>query len=123
MRIEGISAIVTGGASGLGLATAKELTSRGASVTIVDLPDSAGAAVARELGGRAQFAAADVTDEEQVQAAVDAAGAIGPLRALVHCAGRGGDRTRIIDREHKPGALETFNQVLQVNLEPARAGR
>jgi NAD(P)-dependent dehydrogenase (short-subunit alcohol dehydrogenase family) len=116
MRIEGISAIVTGGASGLGLATAKELTSRGASVTIVDLPESAGAAVAKELGDRAQFAAADITDEEQVQAAVDAAGALGPLRALVHCAGRGGDRTRIIDREHKPGPLETFNQVLQVNL-------
>jgi NAD(P)-dependent dehydrogenase (short-subunit alcohol dehydrogenase family) len=116
MRIDGISAIVTGGASGLGLAAAKELTSRGASVTIVDLPDSAGAAVAKELGDRAQFAAADITDEEQVQAALDAAGTRGPLRALVHCAGRGGDRTRIIDREHKPGALETFNQVLQVNL-------
>jgi NAD(P)-dependent dehydrogenase (short-subunit alcohol dehydrogenase family) len=116
MRIDGISAIVTGGASGLGLATAKELTSRGASVTIVDLPDSAGAAVAKELGDRAQFAAADITDQDQVQAAVDAAGTLGPLRAVVHCAGRGGDRTRIIDREHKPGSLETFNQVLQVNL-------
>jgi NAD(P)-dependent dehydrogenase (short-subunit alcohol dehydrogenase family) len=116
MQIDGISAIVTGGASGLGLATARELTSRGAWVTIVDLPDSAGAAVAKELGDRAQFAAADVTDEEQVQAAVDAAGAVGPLRALVHCAGRGGDRTRIIDRQHKPGPLETFSQVLQVNL-------
>ena len=116
MRIEGISAIVTGGASGLGLATAKELASRGASVTIVDLPASAGAAVAKELGDRAQFVAADITDEEQVQAAVDAAAAVGPLRALVHCAGRGGDRTRIIDREHKPGSLESFNQVLQVNL-------
>jgi NAD(P)-dependent dehydrogenase (short-subunit alcohol dehydrogenase family) len=116
MRIDGISAIVTGGASGLGLATAKELISRGASVTIVDLPDSAGTAVAKELGDRAQFAAADITNEEQVQAALDAAGTRGPVRALVHCAGRGGDRTRIIDREHKPGPLETFNQVLQVNL-------
>jgi NAD(P)-dependent dehydrogenase (short-subunit alcohol dehydrogenase family) len=116
VRIDGISAIVTGGASGLGLATARELTSRGASVTIVDLPESAGPAVAKELGDRAQFAAADITDAEQVQAAVDAAAAFGPLRALVHCAGRGGDRTRIIDREHKPGSLETFNQVLQVNL-------
>jgi NAD(P)-dependent dehydrogenase (short-subunit alcohol dehydrogenase family) len=116
MRIDGISAIVTGGASGLGLATARELTSRGASVTIVDLPGSDGAAVAKELGGRAQFAAADITDEGQVQAAIDAAVGVGPLRAVVHCAGRGGDRTRIIDREHKPGPLETFNQVLQVNL-------
>jgi NAD(P)-dependent dehydrogenase (short-subunit alcohol dehydrogenase family) len=116
MRIDGISAIVTGGASGLGLATARELTSRGASVTIVDLPGSDGAAVAKELGGRAQFAAADITDEGQVQAAIDAAVGVGPLRAVVHCAGRGGDRTRIIDREHKPGSLESFNQVLQVNL-------
>ena len=116
MRIDGISAIVTGGASGLGLATARELTSRGASVTIVDLPGSDGAAVAKELGGRAQFAAADITDEGQVQAAIDAAVAVGPLRAVVHCAGRGCDRTRIIDREHKPGPLESFNQVLQVNL-------
>lgn len=116
MHIDGISAIVTGGASGLGLATARELTSRGASVTIVDLPESAGPEVAKELGDRAQFAAADITDEGQVQAAVDAAAAFGPLRALVHCAGRGGDRTRIIDREHKPGSLETFSQVLQVNL-------
>ncbi|HEX4094339.1 MAG TPA: SDR family NAD(P)-dependent oxidoreductase [Trebonia sp.] len=116
MRIDGISAMVTGGASGLGLATARELTSRGAAVTIVDLPASAGAAVAKELGDRAQFAAADITDQEQVQAAVDAAAAVGPLRALVHCAGRGGDRTRIIDREHKPGSLDSFNQVLQVNL-------
>jgi NAD(P)-dependent dehydrogenase (short-subunit alcohol dehydrogenase family) len=116
MRVDGISAIVTGGASGLGLATAQELASRGASVTIVDLPGSDGAAVAKKLGGRAQFAAADITDEGQVQAAIDAAVAVGPLRAVVHCAGRGGDRTRIIDREHKPGSLESFNQVLQVNL-------
>jgi NAD(P)-dependent dehydrogenase (short-subunit alcohol dehydrogenase family) len=116
MRIDGISAIVTGGASGLGLATAQELTSGGASGTIVDLPGSDGAAVAKELGGRAQFAAADITDEGQVQAAIDAAVAVGPLRAVVHCAGRGGDRTRIINREHKPGSLESFNQVLQVNL-------
>jgi NAD(P)-dependent dehydrogenase (short-subunit alcohol dehydrogenase family) len=116
MRIDGLSAIVTGGASGLGLATAGELIRRGASVTIVDLPGSAGHDVAKDLGDRAQFAAADVTDEEQVRAAVETAALLGPVRALVHCAGRGGDRTRILDREHQPGALETFNQVLQVNL-------
>ncbi len=116
MRIDGISAIVTGGASGLGLATAGANPAWPRPVTIVDLPASAGVAVARELGDRAQFVAADITDEEQVRAAVEAAGSLGPPRALVHCAGRGGDRTRIIDREHKPGALETFHQVLQVNL-------
>jgi NAD(P)-dependent dehydrogenase (short-subunit alcohol dehydrogenase family) len=116
VRIEGISALVTGGASGLGLATATELVQRGAVVTIVDLPGSDGAAVARDLGSHAQFAPADITSEEEIQSAIATAERAGPLRALVHCAGRGGDRARIIDREHKPGPLEPFEQVIKVNL-------
>jgi NAD(P)-dependent dehydrogenase (short-subunit alcohol dehydrogenase family) len=116
MRISGISAIVTGGASGLGGATARRLAEMGASVTIVDLPSSGGAAVAAEIGDAARFAAADVTDEAEVSAAVDVAVERGPLRALVHCAGRGGDRTRIIDREGNPGGLESFNDVIRTNL-------
>lgn len=116
MLIDGISALVTGGASGLGLATAKELVERGAFVTIVDLPVSDGAAVAKELGDRVRFAPADITSEEEVRSAIAAAEQAGPLRALVHCAGRGGDRTRIIDKEHQPGPLETFEQVLKINL-------
>jgi len=116
MRLEGLSAVVTGGASGLGLATAQELIRRDAGVTIVDLPGSDGAAVAKELGERAQFAAADITDPDQVGQALDTARSLGPPRALVHCAGRGGDRVRIIDKEHNPGPLESFSQVLQVNL-------
>jgi NAD(P)-dependent dehydrogenase (short-subunit alcohol dehydrogenase family) len=116
MRIEGISALVTGGASGLGLATARRLVDRGAaSVVLLDLPASQGDQAAAELGKTAQFIAADITDPAGVQAALDAAKA-GPLRAVVHCAGRGGDRVRIIDRERQPGALDTFEQVLKVNL-------
>src|SRR5205823_1687783 len=81
------SALVTGGTSGLGLGTARALAKAGARVTILDLPSSAGAEIAAEIGG--VFVAADVTDTAQVEAALDAAEAQGPLRALVHCAGRG----------------------------------
>lgn len=116
MRIDGISALVTGGASGLGLATVRELVHRGACVTILDLPASDGEAVAEELGDRALFVGADITSETEVSTAVSVAEMAGPLRALVHCAGRGGDRTRIIDKDHQPGALDTFRQVIDVNL-------
>jgi NAD(P)-dependent dehydrogenase (short-subunit alcohol dehydrogenase family) len=100
----------------LGLATARHLLDRGAFVTIVDLPTSDGEAVAKELGERARFAPADVTVEQDIQAAIDTARRAGPLRGLVHCAGRGGDRARIIDKEHRPGPLEAFEQVVRVNL-------
>lgn len=116
MQINGLSALVTGGASGLGLATAQQLTRRGASVTVVDLPASDGAEAAEMLGEHTQFVAADITDEDQVRSALTAAERFGPIRAVVHCAGRGGDRTRIVDKEHRPGSRESFNQVLQVNL-------
>jgi NAD(P)-dependent dehydrogenase (short-subunit alcohol dehydrogenase family) len=117
MRIDGISALVTGGASGLGLATARRLVDRGAaSVVLLDLPSSPGEQAAADLGGAARFVAADITDEAGVSAALDAAEEAGPLRAVVHCAGRGGDRVRILDKERRPGALDTFEQVLRVNL-------
>ncbi len=96
MRIEGLSALVTGGASGLGRGTARRLVDRGAKVVLLDLPSSAGKEAAAELGPAARFAAGDVTDTASVQAALDAAEENGPLRAVVHCAGRGGDRLRII---------------------------
>jgi NAD(P)-dependent dehydrogenase (short-subunit alcohol dehydrogenase family) len=116
LRIDGISALVTGGASGLGLATAQELAARGAFVTIVDLPASDGAPVAQELGDRVRFAPADITSEDEVRSAIAATERAGPLRALVHCAGRGGDRVRILDREGRPGRLDSFEEVLRVNL-------
>ena len=117
MQIDGISALVTGGASGLGLATARRLVDKGAaSVVLLDLPSSPGEQAAADLGKAARFVAGDITDEAGVTAALDAAEEAGPIRAVVHCAGRGGDRVRIIDKERTPGALDTFEQVLRVNL-------
>ena len=98
MRINGIATLVTGAASGLGLATARRLVAAGASVVLVDLPTSDGAARAEELGASAQFMPADVTDTDAVNAALDEAEQQGPLRAVVHCAGRGGYRLRILDK-------------------------
>ncbi|GAA5135800.1 SDR family NAD(P)-dependent oxidoreductase [Pseudonocardia adelaidensis] len=115
MEVTSGSAVVTGGASGLGLATARRLVERGVPTVIVDLPSSAGADVARELGGKTRFAAADVTDPEAVAAAVAAADELGPLRTLVHCAGRGG-AMRVVDKEGKPGSLELYESVVRVNL-------
>ena len=114
MRILGISALVTGGASGLGLGTARNLTQRGAQVVLLDLPGSAGEQAAAELG--ATFVAADINDSEGVEAALDAAERNGPLRAVVHCAGRGGDRHRILDKDGTPGPLDAFAEVVRVNL-------
>ncbi|MCH5677594.1 SDR family NAD(P)-dependent oxidoreductase [Streptomyces gilvus] len=115
MQVAGTSTLVTGGGSGLGRATAAALAARGALVTIVDLPSSPGEKAAAELGAR--FVAADVTDERQMAAALDAAEEAGPLRGVVHCAGRGGDRVRILDRKtRQPGTLEGFAEVIRVNL-------
>jgi NAD(P)-dependent dehydrogenase (short-subunit alcohol dehydrogenase family) len=113
MNLEGISALVTGGASGLGLATARRLVREGAHVVIADLPSSAGEAVAEELGAR--FVPADVTSEEQMTAAFDAAEEHGPLRALVHCAGRGG-ALRLVEKDGSPGSLELYTRVVTTNL-------
>ena len=115
MRFENNSLLVTGGASGLGRATAERASAAGAYVTIVDLPTSAGAEVAASLGGRTKFIAADVRDAEQIQAAVDAAAAEAPLRVLVHCAGRG-QAVRLVDKQGRPGSLETFTEIVTLNL-------
>ncbi|KPM51745.1 3-hydroxy-2-methylbutyryl-CoA dehydrogenase [Frankia sp. R43] len=114
MLLNGTSALVTGGASGLGLGTARVLLDRGAAVTIVDLASSPGRDVAAELGVR--FVAADITDTDQFDAALDAAAADGPLRGVVHCAGRGGDRLRVLDRAGNPGALDSYAEIIRINL-------
>ncbi|QJY48847.1 SDR family NAD(P)-dependent oxidoreductase [Pseudonocardia broussonetiae] len=113
MEISGASAVVTGGASGLGAATARRLAERGAHVVVLDLQEELGSAVAAEIGG--VFAKADVADEEQVRAAVDAASELGPLRVLVNSAGLG-RAGRIIGRDLSPIPLEQFEFVLRVNL-------
>ncbi|MFN3950572.1 SDR family NAD(P)-dependent oxidoreductase [Microbacterium sp.] len=113
MDIAGASALVTGGASGLGLATARRLAGAGAHVTIVDLPSSAGAEIAAELGG--SFAGADVTDAEQIAAAAALAAEAGPLRVVVNCAGIA-PPAKVLDRDGAPTALADFERVVRVNL-------
>ncbi|OLT14523.1 3-hydroxy-2-methylbutyryl-CoA dehydrogenase [Pseudonocardia sp. CNS-139] len=106
-------ALVTGGASGLGLATARALTAAGAKVVIVDLPASAGADRAAELAG-ARFAPADVRSEDDVAAALDAADELGPLRVAVNCAGTA-SAVRTIGR-NGVFPLADFQRVVDVNL-------
>ncbi|WP_292836525.1 SDR family NAD(P)-dependent oxidoreductase [Microbacterium sp.] len=113
MDIAGASAIVTGGASGLGFATARVLAGRGARVVIVDLPTSPGAERAAELDG--VFAPADVTEPDQVAAAVAAAGAQAPLRVVVNCAGIA-PPAKVLDRAGAPTDLAHFEQVIRINL-------
>jgi 3-hydroxyacyl-CoA dehydrogenase / 3-hydroxy-2-methylbutyryl-CoA dehydrogenase len=115
MRIEGASALVAGGASGLGAATARALHGAGARVVICDLNPEKGEALASELGERARFLEANVMEPEPVQAAVDAAaGAEGGLRISVCCAGIGwAQRTAGKQGAHD---LEIFHNVIKVNL-------
>jgi NAD(P)-dependent dehydrogenase (short-subunit alcohol dehydrogenase family) len=113
MDLTGASALVTGGASGLGLATARRLQAAGAAVTIVDLPGSAGAGIAAELGGA--FAPADVTDPAHVAAAVQTAAEAGPLRVVVNCAGIA-PPAKVLDREGNPTPLADFERIIRVNL-------
>lgn len=114
MHLESASAVVSGGASGLGWATARRLADRGARVVIADLPNSRGAEAAAELPN-ARFVPADVTEPDQLDAAFAAAEEAGPLRAVVHTAGRGGPQ-RVVDRDGNPGSLEKFEDVLRLNV-------
>ena len=114
MEINGIVAVVTGGASGLGRAAAERLVAGGAKVVIADLAPN-GDEVAAEIGGGTQFVHADVTDTDQMNAVFDAAEAMAPLRAVVHCAGRGGP-IRVVDRQGNPGSLEVYESVVRINL-------
>jgi NAD(P)-dependent dehydrogenase (short-subunit alcohol dehydrogenase family) len=114
VEIKDAVAVVTGGASGLGLATTKALLAEGAQVVIIDLPSSKGAEVAKELGDRVRFAPGDVTDEESVTKALDVADSLGSLRIVVNCAGTG-DAIRVLS---KKGVypLNLFSRVVNINL-------
>ncbi|CAJ1495115.1 3-hydroxyacyl-CoA dehydrogenase [[Mycobacterium] kokjensenii] len=111
MQIKDAVAVVTGGASGLGLATTKRLLDAGASVVVIDLR---GADVVAELGDRAKFVETNVTDEAAVTKALDVAESMGPLRINVNCAGIG----NAIKTLSKDGAfpLDAFTKIIQVNL-------
>jgi NAD(P)-dependent dehydrogenase (short-subunit alcohol dehydrogenase family) len=114
MELHGTSAIVTGGASGLGEATARVLAAAGAHVVVADLNEEAGKQVAAEIGG--QFAKTNVTDEEDVLAALAAAEGSGrPLRAAVNCAGIG-FAARTVGRDGSPHDLASFGRVIAINL-------
>ncbi len=114
MQIEGTGAVITGGASGLGAATARELVAAGGRVALLDLPSSPGEKTAAELGSAAIFCPCDVTEEEQVQAAVErAVQEFGEIRIDVNCAGIGWAQ-RTVTRDG-PHPVAPFRKVLEVN--------
>jgi NAD(P)-dependent dehydrogenase (short-subunit alcohol dehydrogenase family) len=118
MDLQGSSAIVTGGASGLGLATSRLLAERGVHVVVADLghQEEKGAALAKELGGL--FVPTDVTNTESVISAVDAAVEMGPLKSLVNCAGIGW-ATRTIGKDGDYASahdLDLYRRVIEINL-------
>jgi len=111
MELTGATAIVSGGASGLGAATARALAEGGAHVTILDLQEEAGTSLAREIGG--SFIRTDVTSSADVARAVSEAG--DPLRVAVNCAGVA-TPGRIVGRDGAPLGLESFRTVVAINL-------
>jgi NAD(P)-dependent dehydrogenase (short-subunit alcohol dehydrogenase family) len=115
MQVRNHIFLITGGASGLGAATARFLVSEGASVVIADTNRAAGEALAAELGANTRFAITDVTSEKDAQAAVDLAlEAFGHLHALVNCAGIAPSE-RIVGREG-PHRLDSFAKAVNINL-------
>jgi NAD(P)-dependent dehydrogenase (short-subunit alcohol dehydrogenase family) len=116
MKSYDVAAVVTGGASGLGEATVRALTERGAAVTVLDLDEARGSALAAELGGHTSFVRTDVTDEASVQAAVDeATGKDRPLRIAVNCAGIAWAQ-RTVGRNGEVHELAPFTRTVMVNL-------
>jgi NAD(P)-dependent dehydrogenase (short-subunit alcohol dehydrogenase family) len=115
VKLDGAAVIVSGGASGLGAATVRRLIAGGAKAVIADRDEARGQALARELGSAAVFAKTDVTSSEDVQAALDAASKLGPVRVAVSCAGVGWAR-RTLERDGSPHDLEVFRTVIGVNL-------
>jgi NAD(P)-dependent dehydrogenase (short-subunit alcohol dehydrogenase family) len=115
MNLASVNAVVTGGASGLGRATAARLVAAGARVGLLDRPASAGAETARSLGASTFFAPADVTSADAVEAALgEAVKRLGSLNVLVNCAGIG-TGAKTLGRKG-PAKLEDFTQVIQINL-------
>jgi NAD(P)-dependent dehydrogenase (short-subunit alcohol dehydrogenase family) len=111
VEIKDAVAVVTGGASGLGLATTKALLDQGAQVVVLDLK---GKDAVNELGERATFAEADVTDEAAVTAALDTAESLGPVRIVVNCAGTG-NAIRVLSKDGV-FPLDAFRKIVEINL-------
>jgi NAD(P)-dependent dehydrogenase (short-subunit alcohol dehydrogenase family) len=114
MELSGTTAIISGGASGLGEAVVRNLAAAGCTVVVADLNEERGKAVASEVGG--EFVKTDVSDEASVAAAVEvAASRPGPLRTVVNCAGIGWAE-RTVSRDGSPHALATYRKVIDINL-------
>ncbi len=109
-----VVALITGGASGLGEATARRILADGGSVVLVDLPGGRGEGVAADMGGRARFSPADVRDEEQVRAAIAVADELGTLRIVVNCAGVA-TPGRILSKRGTL-SLDDYRNVVEINL-------
>lgn len=115
MNPDGCTAVVTGGASGLGEATVRCLVGLGAKAAILDRDSSKGKALAEELGPAAVFCETDVTNEDSVAAAVEETSRLGSLRIAVNCAGVGWAQ-RVVDKSGKPHSLDAFRRVVEINL-------
>jgi len=116
MELTGASALVTGGAGGLGAATVRRLSQAGMHVVIADLAEDRGQELAKEIGDDARFVRTDVTDEESVRTAVDAASELGPLRVSVAAHGGPAARSRVLGRDDEPYPLDLFRQTLEIFL-------
>jgi NAD(P)-dependent dehydrogenase (short-subunit alcohol dehydrogenase family) len=116
MDIKGRTFLVTGGASGLGGATVRRLVAAGGNAVVADINAEAGQKLAAELGERARFVWVDVTQEQDVQAAVnDAKSAFGALHGAVNCAGVA-TVAKVLDRDNNPQPLDVFARTIQINL-------
>ena len=115
MDIRGFSAVISGGASGLGAATARKIVEAGGLVTILDRDREKAKDLASQLGNGTDYVVADVSDENEVQAAIDVALGHAPLRAVINCAGIG-IAERTIGRDGTPHSLAAFDRIIRVNL-------
>lgn len=116
MDIHGASALVTGGAGGLGEATVRRLVEDGARVVIADLADDKGEKLAADLGGSATYMRTDVTDQDSVQAALDTAAALGPLRVAVNAHGGPVAQMRVVGKDGSPMPQDLFDRTLRLYL-------
>lgn len=116
MDLRAASALVTGGGGGLGAGAVRNLVAAGMKVVIADFSEENGKSLAAELGGEVEFVKTNVLDDDSLQAAVDAASALGPLRVSVAAHGGGAAVSRILDREGKPYALDLFRRTVELYL-------
>ena len=115
MKLTNMSAVVTGGASGLGLSTAIQLRDRGIPVVIVDKNPERGATAMDLLGPSCHYIQADVCETTEMIPVFEKAASLAPLRILIHCAGYGGP-VRLVEKDGTPGSLEKFEEIIRVNL-------